>query len=572
MSIKPDYLSFSKLLQERLFRIPDYQRHYSWESKQREDLFSDIKKLKDIPDRDHFMATVVCLNKNLNETVGSDQFSVLDIVDGQQRITTLIILLKAISKELNNGTEIEESKRIDEMLIKKDRRLILLHTNHDYSHFFEKYLEEGIIPKKSELKTIADSHIFDAYNDCENFIKDWKSEDTLINLLKILKNKLYFILIILEDEGSVYTVFEVLNSRGLEVDWLDKCKSSLMGLLFENNNGNKQASGEHLKELHKIWTEIYRVIGLTKVPGHEIIRFAATLKYEGEASRTLGAEDALDILRTFCSKSGKDENTKNIKDITQWLLKVTQKLVELYKNKRLKAVTEITQARLLAIAILLREDLDNDTRNKLLEQWERMTFRIFGMNGKDARVKVGDYVRTAQTVYNKKENADSLLEKIKKIGCDYPIDGAIKALVEKPDFYKGWEEELRYFYYRYEEDCAIKQGGKLNEPIWKQIWEANVSTTIEHIYPKGDNTSKLQQWRGKGSDTHVNRLGNLILLPPSANSEAGQKSFTEKKEIYNKNYMFIMQDILKLKDWDKESIEERETDLLKWAKVAWDDL
>lgn len=569
MSIKPDYLSFSKLLQERLFRIPDYQRHYSWERKQREDLFSDIKKLKDISDRDHFMATVVCLDKNLNETVGSDQFSVLDIVDGQQRITTLIILLKAISKELSNGNEIEESKRIDEILIKKDRRLILLQTNHDYSHFFEKYLEKGIIPKKSELKTIADRNIFDAYSECENFIKDWKSKDTLINLLKILKNRLYFILHTLEDEGSVYTVFEVLNSRGLEVDWLDKCKSSLMGLLFENNN--KQASDEHLKALHKIWTEIYREIGLTKVPGHEIIRFAATLKYEDGSSRTLSAEDALDFLRKFCSKGTKDENTNNIKDMTQWLLKVTQKLVELYKNKRLKAVTEITQARLLAISILLREDLDDNTRNKLLEQWERMTFRIFGMFGKDSRTKVGDYVRTAQTVYNKKDSANSLLEKIKEIGCDYPIYDAIKEL-EKSDCYNGWEEELRYFYYRYEENCARKQGGKLNELIWNQIWEANVSTTIEHIYPKGDNTSKLQQWRGKVSGKHVNRLGNLILLPPSANSEAGQKSFADKKDVYKKNYMFIMQDILKLKDWNKKSIENREKDLLLWAKEAWDDL
>jgi hypothetical protein len=63
-----------------------------------------------------------------------------------------------------------------------------------------------------------------------------------------------------------------------------------------------------------------------------------------------------------------------------------------------------------------------------------------------------------------------------------------------------------------------------------------------------------------------------VLLPPGANSQAGQKSFVEKKEIYQQNYMYIMQDILKQKDWNKELIEAREEDLLKWARTAWADV
>ena len=66
MNIKPDYFALDTLLQKRLFRIPDFQRVYSWETKQREDLFEDIRKLTNYErDRHHFMSTIVlyCAHK-----------------------------------------------------------------------------------------------------------------------------------------------------------------------------------------------------------------------------------------------------------------------------------------------------------------------------------------------------------------------------------------------------------------------------------------------------------------------------------------------------------------------------
>lgn len=80
MSIKPDYFTLDTLLQKRLFRIPNYQRAYSWETKQRKDLFDDVQKLKKFKsynnDRHHFMATVVCLKTNKKEEIGADEFGV----------------------------------------------------------------------------------------------------------------------------------------------------------------------------------------------------------------------------------------------------------------------------------------------------------------------------------------------------------------------------------------------------------------------------------------------------------------------------------------------------------------
>lgn len=121
IAIHPQYLTLSKLLAGRLFRIPEYQRAYSWTSKQRADLFGDIDKTHTKgKDAGHFMAATVCL-RCAKETLGTDEFQVLEVVDGQQRLTTLIILLKAIELTLDRDSAAEDrlADEIAGLLIKR---------------------------------------------------------------------------------------------------------------------------------------------------------------------------------------------------------------------------------------------------------------------------------------------------------------------------------------------------------------------------------------------------------------------------------------------------------------------
>jgi len=552
MSIKPDYFTFDDLLQKRLFRIAEYQRAYSWEKKQRDDLFSDIIKLSQHKDdRHHFMATIVCLKRKKQE-IGVDEHIIYDIVDGQQRLTTLIILLKAIAKKLLNGnkTENKEAEKLEELLIKGDERLILLQTNHDSSFLFRSYLKSGKIPEQNSLKTLADKNLFQAFKECENFVTKWNNDP--LSLLKLIKNRLAFIFYVLEEEGAVYTIFEVLNSRGLEVDWLDKCKSMLMGIAFEKFK--PEARSEHIKELHKFWEKIYRTIGIRKIPGHQILRFAATFKHPDSQSKILSAEKSLEFFREYCER-----NPKSILEVTQSFLKIADKLEQLYGSRRLGAVTNIIHARFLATAILLKDSFTEDEKKQILEQWEKVTFRIFGLFRKDARTKVGDYTRLAQEIFLDNLKRDKIIAKISLLGEDHPIENAIEQL-RYSDCYNGWENELRYLLYRYEENLAKEQGANISEEIWEQIWSVSPTNTIEHIYPQNPGI----EWRGKLGkgknkiENNVNRLGNLMLLPPDVNLKAGRKSFVEKKKIYRKhNNLKLINEVLSKRDWNIKSIEER---------------
>lgn len=576
----PEFKPLIEILNGKLFRISEYQRHYSWQTKQRNELFQDIEKLKTArekyDERTHFMATIVCLKTKDKEQFGSNTFYIYDLVDGQQRLTTLVILLKAISLKLIRDAQDDEAKDLNKLLVKDDGRLIILQNNHDNRMILRKYLESGEKPNK--LETIADSNLAQAIEDSEKFVNSYSEP---LNLLFLVKNYLWFIFQSLEDKGAVYTIFEVLNSRGLDVDWLDKCKSLLMGLLYESTSSveNDDLFSQHLNELQSYWAEIYKQIGLQNIPGHEIIRFAATLKKESDAGRPLSAEDSLSFFKDDCIK-GSDNNLKINKIInnTVWLKEVTSCLSELYSDKRRNAVTEITQARLLAVSIKLRKDLKEEDRERLLEQWERTSFKIYGLFRKDSRTKVGDYIRVAKKIRRDTDaNVTDLLHSIAEIGSDFPIDAAAEEL-KKHDFYSDWQKELRYLFFRYEEYLSKISGIQIDEKIWHKIWESNINSTIEHILPQ---TYKSQPgWDHFTEAEHkelLHSIGNLCLLSPGLNSKADNKCFSDKKDVYKKVKLLILDEIIfqnsvERSVWDKDAILHRTNQLVNFVVEQWKDL
>ena len=140
MSVRPEYFTLNKLLANRLFRIPHYQRTYSWQREHRAAMFDDIKNLKNKQTNDfHFMATVVGLKREEKEKeIATEVYDFIEIVDGQQRITTLVLLLKAIEQKLDCEIPDEDklAEELQELLVKSDEAsLIQLQTNHVGSRY-----------------------------------------------------------------------------------------------------------------------------------------------------------------------------------------------------------------------------------------------------------------------------------------------------------------------------------------------------------------------------------------------------------------------------------------------------
>jgi len=373
--IEPRYGVLQTLFADRVFRIPHYQRFYSWQKRQREDLFSDLEKLATgSEDQHHFMATIVCHRTAETKDVGAVQYRVYDVVDGQQRLTTLILLLKSIELALPESSE--DRSDLAKTLVKRDGHLILLQTNNANEFNFNGFIREGIAPSPTEIETHSDRNLASAIRDCKRFVDTWKSSHDILMLMRLVLHRLGFVVFDTEDSKIVYTVFEVLNSRGLAVDWLDKTKSVLMGKMYELSESPAATEAE-IELLQCIWGQIYREIAKEDVPGEEILRITATLYYGPGQGKPRSAEESLDLLRKECISFEKP------RQISMRLLDVARKLVDLYASSQLGPTTEILHARLLAVAIKSAKGVNDDERRKLLEQWERVTFRIFGLFDKD---------------------------------------------------------------------------------------------------------------------------------------------------------------------------------------------
>ena len=558
LNIQPTFIKFADLLEKRLFRIPHYQRAYSWRRAERQDMFKDIGKLKGKPESSHFMATIVGLCGE-KVSIVTDEYDVVEIVDGQQRLTTLVILLKVIEQELTSSltegdrdaltTEARLERELQELLVKQDElSLILLQTNHDRSQHFANFLRDGTSPPVSEAQTLADRELLRAIHECKSFVKRWENS---IELLRLLKNQLWFIFHETHDEEAVYTVFEVLNNRGLEVSWLAKLKSRLMEVVFETDQGNRS---EHIDELHRIWGAFYGSVGLREGVDIEALSFAATLRFH-RVSRILGEGNAVERLMKEV-----DTNVAKTIEISNWLLKVVNAVNRLQEEMR-QPVTKIRHARLLAVSIILRDFPDEEER-KLLDQWEKTSFRIFGLCRKDARTGVGDFVRLAIDIQNNLNlSSDDISERIRKIGTDYTID-EVYDHVWNADCYNGWEDELRYVLCRYEEHLAEQLGQTFDNEQWNRIWQESASNSIEHILPQ----SKGSQYRSQTS-IFVHRLGNLLLLPPRLNSTLGDKDPQAKADDYRQTGLLSAGDVAETickHGWDEAQIEIREDEITTW--------
>ena len=183
------------------------------------------------------------------------------------------------------------------------------------------------------------------------------------------------------------------------------------------------------------------------------------------------------------------------------------------------------------------------------------------MMRKDARVRVGEYVRLAWDV--KKISFEEIKSRIKKIGGEFPIKEALDAMKKEKNCYENWQEELRYLMFRYEEYLTKEAGIHIKTEHWQKIWLESPAKSIEHITPQS-----------LGSEDVVHRLGNLMLLPPGLNSSLKDKPPEEKFSAYRGTGLRTAEEVVLAstkQKWGPQAIKRREDRILKWARQEWAD-
>ena len=448
-------------------------------------------------------------------------------------------------------------EQICDLLLKDQASIILLQTNHDGSQIFANFLKDNPIPYIENARTLADQELLSAIQDCIKFVKDYNNLPMLLN---IVKQKLTFIYHEMNYAPAAYTVFETLNDRGLDVSWLDKLKTRLMYVAFVDNQENDIP----LRTLHDIWSKIYAAIGIYQDLDKEALAFGATLMSEKLVRRSFSEKGAVEYFMRIC-----DDTPHIAIEISNWILKIIEEFNDFtHKMSTKKAVTKVSHARLLGLAINMRQCSDQE-RDELFKAWEKTTFHIFGLCFTDARREKSKYVRLAWETLNGR-SAKYILSVLNDLDANYSID---KTRIENQNSYKEWKEEVRYILHRYEEYLANQQGTSIRDTEWDHIWNNTPNRSIEHILPQS-----------KGSrvpidpdqdDVFVHRLGNLLLLRVGLNSQLGNMDPEKKVDQYkNSNFLIaseVAQTIEQEGGWGLKQIEQREQKLIKWICDQWED-
>lgn len=612
-----------------IYRIPNYQRGYSW-NKEFETLWNDIFRVytinKDLrsQNKEYYHYTGMITLDALNEADKDNEFlsdtDAFYVVDGQQRLTSIIIILKNFLEYAKEEGISSISETIHELFyLNRLKRFTYSMAKNDSSN---QYFEEMIYSNNNNK--VAENQYSKNIDKAIKFIKkrlNYYNKEIVQEIFEIIINNLRFNIYFIEEGFDVRVTFETMNNRGKPLTNLELLKNRLMYLSSFVVNKNEE---KMLKDsIEKKWTEIYKNLSFTdsKLSDNEYLR-AHWILYKGlDKSRKDAYID--DILNNVFSVDNQLKHTDKIyENITNYINSITEYsrywavvnepskasnvVIEenlLEKLKRLSRLSDIMYLRVCTTAIIKAGEnkLSNVEKCDIFTKLERFIFihkhlnqdkndmSFLATNIAKLIERPGEYGTDKTTMKGVEVDKESVLrdleDSIKNYKPDLSIDQIFlefsNHIKSKTNKYYDWGG-LRYFLYQYNESLkSAQQEGKTLD--WLQM----KGSSIEHILPQTwDSDKPTEYWRKafediRGNDEEakniVNSLGNLLLLDNSAeNSVLKNYSFPVKAGKANSNDRytydkgsFDARKVSKNECWTLESINQRNKDLFKFMYQEW---
>ncbi|SFT94950.1 Protein of unknown function [Algoriphagus locisalis] len=621
--------SISKIFTEKIFRIPDYQRGYAWTEKQLKDFWSDIILLEE--DKNHYVGvlTLEGVPQKTYDNWGDDNWIIKSknfepyyIVDGQQRLTTTIILIQSLTEvisdqEVLNYTTVEEIKKrfiFDSKDNGISRSYIFGYEKDNPSYEFLKtkvFNETSTSGYNNEI-TIYTHNLEYAKEFFVNKLKELTKEEREIIFTKITQ-KLLFNIYTISSDIDVFIAFETMNNRGKPLSNLELLKNRLIYLSTKFNTEDSERN-KLRKIINDGWRGIYHYLGLNKDKplnddyflnnhcsiyyGHEIFPFD---EIETNRLRRIShhlRENLEDFLleSKFTLKNITTDNKLTITSIKEYVESLQDSVVAwfyFYNPTLSKDYTDNEKLILdrlnriglanfssLILAIYLKKP-KNDLKIKLLARIEKLAFLYLLLS---YRVYV-NYIDFSMVAIKIHKGDMSLTDLLKS------LDLQIKEILDKPDLldrlienfksqgFYGWSG-IRYFLYEYELSIKGTSKTRKNKIDWFEFRnEKDDYITIEHIYPQTPRTEcwtkDFNSYSLKERKILNNSLGNLLPLSKPKNSSLQNKCFIDKID-NGKNYVgykygsYSENEISGLTEWTPQNILDRGMKLLKFMEQRWE--
>ena len=604
-------ISLDDLFHNRIFLIPDYQRGYSWEQRHIGEFLEDLEFLKS--ESYHYTGTVVLQplkSPKANDAQGK-QYTSVAIVDGQQRLTTIVILLNEIRKILDEipDQSDELSNGIDNTYIRVKKTngedLFKLSLNSDNDHFFKNCIigdsdsiEGPVISSHKRLESAANQIRTYLLSKINNL-----NVDTVVWLTKLymkVANQLKFTIYEIEHEVEVGIIFEVMNDRGKPLTDLEKVKNYLLHVsaLIEDASTPTFLTNA----VNEAWTTILSQLmygGLESSADEDrLLRASWLASYDPQSRNWYGGRSVKDRFRYRDYQGNESTLLSQLHTYTQQLREDCVSFCDAYKPSNPSSFpsfasnqslhTEIVEwsdklvrigvvASFLPLFLAVRKRWPNKPSYylKLIKLCEVFSFRVYLVNEYRADAGQAALYRFAYEVRNKRVSFDNLLSKIRgelEYRC---TEKQFRDDLRARDYNWYHWSGLKYLLYEYE--LALASNKRASTKIkWEQINKNDLKDTIEHILPQ--NISRIAYWNERFNEEehefYLNNLGNLTLT--KYNSNLGNKAFPQKKgrlgsaePCYANSPFFMEQALVQRRHWTIRSIEDRRRKIVNWAIDRW---
>ncbi|MFP6269483.1 DUF262 domain-containing protein [Helicobacter pylori] len=579
-----ELLNLDGVIEKGVFEIPSYQRGYAWQDRQLKDFWNDLEHVSKLGDKFHYMHSLT-----LRESENEFESSAFEIIDGQQRLATSLILLGLLAKITQN----------------KDPKysLINLEPILSYKYYGLSEAFRAITEEEKDLKAFKTSFYAKNLIDAYAFFKEKISEtpvETLEKMFDALINKMLFSVVGLNDNRiDPFSSFETINNRGKDLSTLELFKNRLHFVAHKICNGQKLETLQ--KEINDTYTIIY--YDLRQFEDDHLERFLKhfVAYYYGEKGdfkkRLLEMEfnahqrytdntnfddeyERIDDLLFYLSYSSKvwnflhtlDEKSTTLifNDNKKLEIEITPKTrILLEKMRRLNALSD--NAFLPLLLSLLTIQLVGRSANEqpyttqelegLLEYLERFGFLVYGVAGKNTAKN--EWIELAFRAfrayrYGEENIAIEDLPTLEKNFFNRHKNSALELLEESIHSKKNtekwyqWGKALNYLLYEYE---------LYHNPETTLNFDSSIES-IEHILPQKPDQGYSAKEKSWAKNPHiVHALGNLLLIPKNANSSLSNKPFEEKRKEYLKG-SYSEKEVAKNASFGVAQIKERSEKLL----------
>jgi hypothetical protein len=599
LAIEPVYTPIGRLFTQFIFQVPRYQRGYTWDDPQIDDFLRDFQRCFDArtagKPRQHFFGGIVGVERKVSGSL----YRRCDLIDGQQRIATFVLLARCLETAYQALAEGLPPRKKDDATFARNRAQKIRNEYLEHQDEINRRMEvidrlklsapdqqlfsdilHGRPPAAVDLR---DSHrrlqsALSAIQDKVDAVVSAqrtlpKQLDVLEVFERIVAEDCTVIHIVTDAESEAYGLFQVLNNRGTNLTEGDLLRASTLEMVssedFKNEHDSAAAMWDEVLSDHPNQTEgflrWYYASVKGKRPGQSSLfdDFSEAF-FPRPTGRPMTARGAKDVVKEV--QAIRDDHRTYRKLVAgEWPYAPPNQANAWLRDRLRLLVAELDHTNCMPL-LLAACQLDEKKFAEIVHLVERFAFRYKFVCNVHITPLTNVYMLQAQSIRANPAayRVGALRGEFQRLQQERATDDLFRSLVEKISYHPdAGNKILRYFLTTAEHYWRWYREGAAGAPKCRDVTRIfDVSSiTMEHIYPQNPPPGA----RDPQLDLLVNSLGNMTFLGPRDNDKVANADFPTKKPVFAQSAVLMNQQIATLAAWTAADVQNRQRDLTDLA-------